>query len=125
MMLFSFAVSKADVAMYRAHYFAYKYVNDYGRWTSWSNWEDSDIRISLDLDKEKIVIYTEITQVYYILTYNGEYQDNKGGLQAEFKVVDQDGDYGIIRLRRQNDGTTQLYVEFSNIMWVYSGLRAM
>ena len=114
----------AEPTFYHADSFAYKYIDEHsGRWNEWSRWQSSEILISIDIEKEVIEIYTEMEQKYNILKWNGRYKDNKGGEQSEFVVVDQDGDKGIIRIRIQWDDVKQLYVEYDNVMWVYSGLE--
>ena len=115
----------AEIGFYKADSFAYKYTEDNGRWNNWSDWDNSEILISIDYKKEIITVYSEQDQRYIIVKENGEYSDVNGGKQIEFTVVDQDGDIGVIRVRIQKNGVAQLYVEFDNIMWVYSGLKAM
>ena len=75
------------------------------------------------MEKEVIKVYSEQEQRYVILEKDEQYKDEGGGEQCEMTVVDQDGDVGVIRLRIQRNSVAQLYVEFDNIMWVYSGLR--
>lgn len=119
-MLFSLNLARAE-EYYRAQYFAYRCYEN-GSWTNWSEWQPSKVLISIDYYKEVIEIYTELEQKYIILATEDQYTDAKGGSQIELSVVDQDKDIGIIRVRVQENGVTQLYVEFNNIMWVYSGL---
>ena len=121
LMLFSLNFVKAEETYYRANYFAYKCIEN-GRWTEWSNWKESRVLISINFDSEVIQIYTEQKQKYIILDTGDEYIDDKGGTQVELSIIDQDKDIGVIRFRVQKDGTIQLYVEFNDIMWVYSGL---
>ena len=35
-------------------------------------------------------------------------------------MIDQDGDYGSIRFRKQYNGTIQLYIDYADIKWVYN-----
>lgn len=123
--IFACVSAHAEVGFYKADSFAYKYTEDNGRWNEWSDWNNSEILISIDYTKEKITVYSEMEQRYIIIKDNGEYSDKNGGKQKEFTVVDQDGDVGVIRVRIQKNGVAQLYVEFDNIMWVYSGLKAI
>lgn len=122
LMLFSLNFIQAEETFYRARYFSYKCVEN-NRWTDWSRWQDSNIIISINLESEVIQIYTEQKQRYIILNTEDEYEDREGGNQVEFSVIDQDRDIGIVRFRIQKNGVVQLYVEFNNIMWVYSDLR--
>ena len=120
-----FGIAEAESLFYRASYFAYKYVDDDNHWNEWSDWEPSKIVLSIDTDKETITIYSEQEQRYIILDRGDDDQDAAGGEQVEFSVIDQDGDTGVVRVRAQKNSVLQLYVEFNNIMWVYSGLQPL
>lgn len=121
LMFFSLNFAQAEEMFYRAQYFAYKCVEE-EHWTDWSDWQDSNVVISINNESAVIQIYTEQEQRYIILDAEEEYVDAKKGTQVVFSVIDQDKDIGIIRFRIQKNGIVQLYVEFENIMWVYSGL---
>ena len=110
----------AETYYYRTTEFAYKQINDYGRWTNWSDWEESNILISINLSTDVVVIFSPRTQRYKITDHVRNYTDNSGGKQSEYKFIDQDGDIGSMRLRKEKNGNSQLYIEFSNIMWVYN-----
>lgn len=110
----------AETYYYRTTEFAYKQINDYGRWTNWSDWEESNILISINLSTDVVVIFSPRTQRYKITDHIRNYTDNSGGKQSEYKFIDQDGDVGSMRLRKEKNGNSQLYIEFSNIMWVYN-----
>lgn len=121
-MLLSFNFTKGEEAYYRAQYFAYKCIEN-GSWTKWSDWQESKVVVYVNTDSQVIQVFTEQEQRYIILGTEDEYTDRKGGTQVEFSVLDQDKDFGVIRFRIQDNGVAQLYVEFDNIMWVYSGLH--
>lgn len=101
--------------------FAYRYVN-YGTWTNWSDWQDCYVKIRFDFNNDVICIYSEKTQIYKVL-YQEESPYDNSGQQVKFRVLDQDGDYGHIRLRIENNGNSQIYVDFSNVSWVYNVRR--
>lgn len=113
----------AQTQWYRATEFAYKYVNDYGYWTAWSAWQPSDVSISIDLDEDIVTIYSKSKQVYYVYNYDGWTYDTGGGKYIQYSVIDQDRDYGKIRLRVESNGNSQLYVDFANCSWVYNVRR--
>lgn len=118
MLVLSTSTAFSQNAWFRATEFAYKYVED-GYWTNWSDWIDCNVRIKIDVTNDKIIIYSEDTQVYNVLNQeSAPYDDN--GEQLRFRVIDQDYDYGYVRLRLQNNGNKQLYVDFNNISWVYN-----
>jgi len=120
--LCSFLSVQSQTIIYQASYFAYKYI-DNERWTDWTKWYPSKITISINLSDDIIKIYSEEPQTYVVTKYTRTFSDKDGGKQSEYRVIDQYYDKGIIRLRIESNGTIQLYVDFSNVMWVYSGLK--
>ena len=115
----SFAQSNGNILWFRTTEFAMKYVDDDGYWTDWSDWEKSNMKIKFDLEKEQIIIYSPNRQTYYLLEELDPPTDSKGK-QIKFSFIDQDDDYGSFRIRKQNNGTVQFYVDFKNISWVYN-----
>lgn len=112
-------VSNAQVYYYRTTAFCMKIYSG-GYWSDWSDWEPSDIKVKIDTDNDQIIVYSPAVQVYDIIKYVKTYEDNGGGQQMEFVVIDQDYDKGNVRLRMAPDGTPQLYIDFADIMWAYN-----
>jgi len=112
--------SSAQTYSYRSTSFAIKYVDDNGRWTDWSDWQNSDLLITINFDNDIVKIYSQTRQVYKITEFVGSYTDTSGGKQVEFRFIDQDGDRGTMRLRVETNGNSQLYVQFNNCIWVYN-----
>lgn len=92
----------------------------------WSDWYDSDMNLCINLNTDRITIYSPRIQIYqvYGAYNNGEsYTDSSGGVNVKFYVIDQDYDLGSIRLRVEKNGNSQIYIDFSNIAWVYNVVR--
>ena len=92
-------------------------------WTDWSEWEDSGMIITLNMTKDVVEILSPKAQIYHITEYDDFYIDKDGGRTAKYSFVDQEGYKGVIRLRIEKDGNSQMYVEYANIMWVYNLIR--
>ncbi len=110
--------ANAQVYRYKTTYFAMKQVVN-GKWTNWSKWEESDMLVTIDWTNDVVKIYSPATQTYYLTKFVGEYKDESGGVQYEFNFIDQDDDKGTMRLRIESNGSSQLYVDFANIMLVW------
>lgn len=97
--MFAFVINSfGEITKYKSTDFAYRYINEYGYWTNWIDWKYSNLLITINSDSGKIIVYTDEVQVYKIIEYiEPIYDDN--GVQMKFKMRDQDGYYGTIRLR--------------------------
>lgn len=119
--LFCIGAIQAQTQWFKATEFAARVVNN-GYWTKWSNWESVDINIKFDLSNDLIIIYSQETQIYKVLEQvKSSYDSN--GTQAKFRVIDQDYDEGFLRLRVENNGNSQIYVDYADISWVYNVVR--
>lgn len=117
--------TNAESLWFRAYNYAIKYKTEYNRNNSagWSNFEKCNVNIEFKMDEDVIIIYSNKTQIYVIYENAGTYNDSDGGKQQGYYVVDQDYDKGMIRLRIARDGTSQLYVDFNDVGWVYNVIR--
>lgn len=122
-MLFGCSLTiQGQIIRYQAQEFAFRYVNQYGSWTEWSDWERSTVIVTINVAEDIIMVNTATPQTYVVVAYDGLQTDASGGKQAIFRVIDQDYDKGTVRLRIEKNGNSQMYVDFSNVSWVYSGL---
>lgn len=92
------------------------------QWGEWSAWEDVSILIVLDLDKERFTIYSKETQIYDVAENEGNITDKDGDDIWSFFCVNEDGLTCRVKLIKLNsqDGSLQLYVDFSDMRWVYN-----
>lgn len=119
--LITFTAS-SQVLSFRTTSYTSKTKNYYG-WTDWSPTQSSNMILTINLDSDVIKIYSPTTQIYCITSYDGSYVDNDGDVVIRFSFIDQDGDYGHMRLMQRTSGKSEIYIDFSNIIWVYSVVR--
>ncbi len=117
--------ASAESLWFRGYSYAIKYKTDYNRNNSqgWSSFQRCNVDIEFKMDDDFIIIYSNKTQIYAIYEDAGTYNDAEGGKQQGYYVLDQDYDKGMIRLRIARDGTSQLYVDFNDVGWVYNVVR--
>lgn len=124
LLLFISASSFSQVLTFRTTLFATNEYNYYSqRWSGWSNWEKSDMLLTIDLSNDIITIFSPVTQVYKIYSYEESYRDSDGDVHIKYKFVDQDGDYGTLKLLQRANGASEIYIYFNNISWCYRVLR--
>lgn len=117
---------QAEVIKCKAYGFSYQYNKPKtGISGAWASWTDTDILITIDIDHERIRIFSENEQDYTIIQFFGEKIDRDGDKILTFSCVNEEGIKCNIRIVKllSKDGTSQLYVDFSNITWVYNFYR--
>lgn len=117
--------ASANSIWFRAYSYAIKYKTSYNRNNSqgWSSFQKCNVDIEFKMDDDFIIIYSNKTQIYGIYEDAGTYNDSDGGKQQGYYVLDQDYDKGMIRLRIARDGTSQIYIDFNDVSWVYNVVR--
>ncbi len=122
LIIFGFAISsKAQIQYYKTT--ACAFANIYNGKYHWGEWQSSDMVLTINLNNDVITIYSPKIQIYKVYKV-GQIENGKTvGSQLTFYVYDQDFDKGTIRLRVAPDRTSQIYIDFSNIAWVYNVIR--
>lgn len=115
--LISFISASAEVISFRTTAFSYRQ-KTYRGWTNWSNFESSDMLITMNTSNDVITIYSPTIQRYKIIEHKGNYIDSDGDGVIEFRFVDQDGDYGTMKLMERRM-RSEIYIIFDNVNWVY------
>ena len=113
--------AQSNTLWFRTTEFAWKQ-KEYGVWSEWTDWEKSNMKVKFDLNKDQIIIFSPNIQIYTVLSLEEPPYD-PSGQQVKYRVIDQDDDFGYIRLRIENNGNSQIYVDFANIKWVYNVVR--
>lgn len=92
-----------------------------GAWGSWSELKPVNIVITLDTNKNRIVVYSKEIQLYEIQNYE-EKQDSETDEIYPFVCKDIDGEpFTISIIIRKNQGNRkQLYINQKNVIIVYN-----
>lgn len=90
-----------------------------GSWKKWSNWEDSDMLLTMDLTNDIITIYSPKPQTYTIYSNPEKGYDSDGDYKIVFDFIDQDEDHGAMWLMQRKSGASEIYIFFANIKWCY------
>jgi hypothetical protein len=115
--------SFGQVLKVKANAFSIKAKNENtDKWPEWPKWEETNILITIDSAIERIKIFSKKDQVYDIIEKLDESIDEDGDITWKWLCVNEDGLKCHIRMVRpiSGNGRSQLYVEFSDIKWVYS-----
>ena len=113
----------AQITKFKSTSFATKFKNEYsGSWSKWSEFEKTEVLITIDLNNERIKVFSKVEQVYDIIKYYEKETDQDGDETLQFQCVNEDGlkcNVRFVILNSQN-GQRQLYVDFADMMWVYN-----
>ncbi|MEY4432309.1 MAG: hypothetical protein RLZZ44_439 [Bacteroidota bacterium] len=113
--------SSAQVYKFSTSGFSVLEKNEKGKWGNWSDLELSKMMVSLDTNKNRIVIYSQIIQLFEILEYH-PISENESDTVYSFSCKDNDGvDCTVsIIIRKKQDNRKQLYINYGDQIIVYN-----
>ena len=92
-----------------------------GKWGKWSDLKLVTILVSLDTDKSRIVVNSEIIQLFEIIEYQ-PLEENETDSVYTFTCKDNNGDDCTLSIiiRKNQDNRKQLYINYDNTIIVYN-----
>lgn len=92
-----------------------------GKWGKWSDLENVSLMITLDTNKNRIVVYSRDIQLYTIVNYE-EKEENENDIIYPFTCSDADGEPFTISIitRKNQNGRKQLYINHKDVILVYN-----
>ncbi|HLA54812.1 MAG TPA: hypothetical protein VK623_01825 [Flavobacterium sp.] len=113
--------ASAQVYKFQTTGFSVLEKNAKGKWGKWSDLQKAAIIISLDTSKNRIVVYSQEIQLYNIIKYRPN-EENDNDLIYAFDCTDEDGqDFTIsIITRKKQNNRKQLYINQKDVIVVYN-----
>ena len=95
--------------------------NEQGKWGKWSKLEKAELIVTLDTQKNRIIVYSQEIQLYKILKYR-EKEENDSDIVNAFDCQDTDGELFTISIitRKKQNNRKQLYINQKNVVIVYN-----
>jgi len=92
-----------------------------GKWGKWSDLDLVNILVKLDTDKSRIIVYSEIVQLFEIIDYQ-PLEENETDSVYTFTCKDNNGDDCTLSIitRKKQDNRKQLYINYDNRIIVYN-----
>jgi hypothetical protein len=92
-----------------------------GKWGKWSDLNLVNILVKLDTDKSRIIVYSEIVQLFEIIEYI-PLEENETDSVYTFTCKDNNGDDCTLSIitRKKQDNRKQLYINYDNRIIVYN-----
>ena len=95
--------------------------NENGKWGKWSDLSLVNILVTLDTNKNRILVYSQNIQLYEILTYQPE-SESESDLVYSFTCKDNDGIDCTVSIitRKKQENRKQLYITYNDHVIVYN-----
>lgn len=95
--------------------------NAKGDWGKWSDFKDTSLIITLDGDRDRIVVNSTQTQLYNIEVY-GKTIENETDKTVTFNCIDNSGNRCIIEIitRKKQGNRIQFYINYPDLKIVYN-----
>ena len=95
--------------------------NEKGKWGKWSDLELATMMVTLDTNKNRIVIYSQIIQLFEIVEYLPT-TENETDIVYGFSCKDNDGEECTLSIitRKKQDNRKQLYISYGDQIIVYN-----
>lgn len=95
--------------------------NEKGKWGNWSDLELTKMMVSLDTNKNRIVIYSQVIQLFEIVEYLPA-TENETDIVYSFTCKDNDGVDCTLSIitRKKQDNRKQLYINYGDQIIVYN-----
>lgn len=95
--------------------------NEKGKWGKWSDLNLVNIVVSLDTNKNRIVVYSKMIQLFEIIDYQ-TIEENDTDIVYSFSCKDNEGVNCTLSIitRKKQDNRKQLYINYDNRIIVYN-----
>ncbi|MBA0884691.1 hypothetical protein [Flavobacterium undicola] len=95
--------------------------NEKGKWGKWSDLSLVNILVTLDTNKNRILVYSQNIQLFEILTYQPE-SESESDLVYSFACKDNDGIDCTVSIitRKKQENRKQLYITYNDHVIVYN-----
>ncbi|MFV8375414.1 hypothetical protein [Flavobacterium sp. LB1P62] len=92
-----------------------------GKWGKWSDLGLVNILVTLDTNKNRIVIYSQVIQLFEIIEYQAT-EENETDIVYSFTCKDNNGDDCTLSIitRKKQDNRKQLYINYDDRIVVYN-----
>jgi len=111
----------AQVYRFKTTGFSVLEKNEKGKWGDWSDLQKTEMIITLDTKKNRIIVYSQEIQLYKIATYRPE-EENDDDLIYTFDCADEEGNPFTISIitRKNQGGRKQLYINQKDVILMYN-----
>lgn len=120
-LVFNLQTAMAQVYKFKADSFSVLEKDKKGKWLDWTKAEPSTVVITLDGNKDRLVVNSSEIQLYNILAY-GEKITTDHDETIPLKCADNDGGLVTVLIvtRKNQEGRKQFYINYKDVKIVYN-----
>ena len=120
-LMFGFQQIQAQIYKFKTSGFSVLEKNEKGKWGKWSDLNSTAILVTLDTDKSRIVVYSQIIQLFEIVVYQ-PVEENETDTVYSFTCKDNEGVDCTVSIitRKKQDNRKQLYINYGNRIIMYN-----
>ena len=95
--------------------------NERGKWGKWSDLNLVNLLVTLDTDKSRFVVYSQIIQLFEIIVYQ-PIEETETDIVYSFSCKDNNGEDCTVSIitRKKQDNRKQLYITYDDRIIVYN-----
>jgi hypothetical protein len=95
--------------------------NEKGKWGQWSDLNLVNLMVSLDTNKNRIIVYSQIIQLFEIVVYQAT-EENENDIVHSFTCKDNNGEDCTVSIitRKKQDNRKQLYINYDDRIILYN-----
>ena len=95
--------------------------NEKGKWGKWTDLNLVNVLVTLDTNKSRIVVYSQIIQLFEIIEYQTT-EENDTDIVYSFTCKDNEGVDCTVSIitRKKQENRKQLYINYDNRIIVYN-----
>jgi hypothetical protein len=95
--------------------------NERGKWGKWSDLNLVNLLVTLDTDKSRFVVYSQIIQLFEIIVYQ-PIEETDTDIVYSFSCKDNNGEDCTVSIitRKKQDNRKQLYITYDDRIIVYN-----
>lgn len=120
-LFFGLGIAQAQNYRFKTSGFMVSDKSSRGVWSEWSKFQKSEMIISLEPSKNRLVIYSEAIQLFSIVKYHEKKETNDGNV-ISFQCVDNFGEDCEISIftRKDKGNLKQLYIYYRDRIIAYN-----
>ena len=120
-LMFGFQQIQSQTYKFKTSGFSVLEKNEKGKWGKWSDLNSTAILVTLDTDKSRIVVYSQIIQLFEIVVYQ-PVEENETDTVYSFTCKDNEGVDCTVSIitRKKQDNRKQLYINYGNRIIMYN-----